>query len=54
MDLLDELFCTGPIGTIDQLVTELIDHPFWFNHHRPHDSNKGLPPVTYREQALAA
>lgn len=51
--LKDELFCTDKIETVDQLIEELTDYLRWFNHYRPHDSNKGLPPVRYREQALA-
>lgn len=52
--LKDELYCSNTFGTVGQLVAELTDYLAWFNHHRPHDSNKGLPPVRYREQALAA
>lgn len=52
--LKDELFCSGPIDTVESLAAELTDYLTWFNHHRPHDSNKGLPPVRYRKQALAA
>ena len=42
------------ITTVEQLTTEFTDYIDWFNHHRPHNSNKGLPPVQYREQTLAA
>ena len=52
--LKDELFCSTTIDTPSQLVTELTDYLTWFNHHRPHDNNKGLPPAQYREQTLAA
>lgn len=52
--LKDELFCSTTITTVEQLTTEFTDYIDWFNHHRPHNSNKGLPPVQYREQTLAA
>lgn len=51
--LKDELFCAVSITTAGQLVAELTDYLHWFNQHRPHDSNEGLSPIQYREQALA-
>lgn len=52
--LKDELFCATSIQTTSQLRTAIEEYLNWFNHHRPHTRNKGLPPAQYREQALAA
>lgn len=39
--------------TTSQLQAAIADYLDWFNHQRPHTTNKGLAPVQYRAQALA-
>jgi putative transposase len=52
--LKDELYCNTTFLTIDALITTIDDYIAWFNNERAHSTLKGLSPVQYRTQTLAA
>lgn len=52
--LKDELYCNTTFLTVDALTTAIDDYIAWFNTERGHSTLKGLSPVQYRAQALAA
>jgi putative transposase len=52
--LKDELYCNTSFLTVDALTTAIDAYIDWFNTERAHSTLKGLSPVQYRAQALAA
>lgn len=52
--LKDELYCNTTFLTVDALTTAIDGYIAWFNTERTHSTLKGLSPVEYRTQALAA
>ncbi|MGO4681903.1 IS3 family transposase [Microbacterium sp. 2MCAF23] len=52
--LKDELYCNTTFFTVDALTTAIDTYIDWFNAERAHSTLKGLSPVQYRTQALAA
>jgi len=52
--LKDELYCNTTFFTVDALTTAIDTYIDWFNTERAHSTLKGLSPVQYRTQALAA
>lgn len=52
--LKDELYCNTTFLTVDALIAAIDDYIAWFNTERGHSTLKGLSPVQYRTQALAA
>lgn len=52
--LKDELYCNTTFLTVDALLMAIDEYITWFNHDRGHTTLKGLSPVQYRTQALAA
>ncbi|WP_243695372.1 IS3 family transposase [Agromyces protaetiae] len=52
--LKDELYCNTTFLTIDALTTAIDAYIAWYNTDRTHSTLKGLSPVQYRTQALAA
>jgi putative transposase len=49
-----ELFHHNRFDTVEAFTTALDDYIHWYNHHRISTKLKGLSPVQYRAQALAA
>lgn len=49
-----ELFHHNRFDTVEAFTTELDDYIHWYNNHRISTKLKGLSPVQYRAQALAA
>lgn len=52
--LKDELYCNTTFSTVEALTEAIDDYIAWFNTERGHSTLKGLSPVEYRAQALAA
>lgn len=52
--LKDELYCNTTFLTIEPLIQAIDAYIAWFNTERGHSTLKGLSPVQYRTQALAA
>lgn len=52
--LKDELYCSTTFLSVDALTTAIDEYIAWFNTERGHSTLKGLSPVQYRTQALAA
>lgn len=52
--LKDELYCNTTFLTVEALTTAINAYITWFNTERAHSTLKGLSPVEYRTQALAA
>nr|WP_243697107.1 IS3 family transposase [Aeromicrobium phragmitis] len=52
--LKDELYCNTTFLTVDALIAAIHTYITWFNTERGHSTLKGLSPVQYRTQALAA
>lgn len=52
--LKDELYCNTTFLTTDALIDAIDAYIAWFNNDRGHSTLKGLSPVQYRTQALAA
>lgn len=52
--LKDELYCNTTFLSTHTLITEINVYIHWFNTERSHSTLKGLSPVQYRTQALAA
>jgi len=52
--LKDELYCNTTYLTVNALTTAIHEYIDWFNTERTHTTLKGLSPVQYRTQALAA
>lgn len=52
--LKDELYCNTQFLTAGALTLAIDDYIAWFNTERSHSALKGLSPVEYRTQALAA
>ena len=52
--LKDELYCNTAFLTTDALIAAIDAYIAWFNNDRSHSTLKGLSPVQYRTQALAA
>lgn len=52
--LKDELYCNTTYLTTQALISAIEDYITWFNNERAHSTLKGLSPVQYRTQALAA
>ena len=52
--LKDELYCNTTFLTVDALTVAIDAYIAWFNTERSHSTLKGLSPVQYRTQALAA
>lgn len=52
--LKDELYCDTTFLTVDALIAAIDAYIAWFNTERAHSTLKGLSPVQYRTQALAA
>ena len=48
-----EAFLQGYPATTAQMITTLQSYIQWYNHHRIQERLEGLPPMKYREQALA-
>jgi putative transposase len=52
--LKDEVYCNTTFLTVDALIAAIDNYIAWFNNDRAHSTLKGLSPVQYRTQALAA
>ncbi len=52
--LKDELYCNTTFLSADALIAAIDAYIGWFNTERVHSTLKGLSPVQYRAQALAA
>jgi putative transposase len=52
--LKSELFHHNRFDTVEAFTTALDEYVHWYNHHRISTKLKGLSPVQYRTQALAA
>jgi putative transposase len=52
--LKDELYCNTTFVTVNALATAIDTYIAWFNTERAHSTLKGLSPVQYRTQTLAA
>lgn len=48
-----EAFLDGYPATVEQMKTAVEGYIRWYNHHRIQERCQGLPPMKYREQALA-
>ncbi|MCR2824412.1 IS3 family transposase [Microbacterium sp. zg.Y909] len=52
--LKEEAFHHTTFISIDALKSGITDYVHWYNNHRTSETLKGLTPVQYRTQALAA